>query len=155
MNLTIINQKLLDETSLKAIESNRLRMNYNFHKKLEEPLNRMLNALEPNTYLRPHRHISPPKAESSIVLRGELDFLFFDDDGNLLQRETLNSTIGNHGIDIPAGIWHSIIVKETGTVIFEVKEGPFTPLMPEEFAPWSPSVNDLDGIKNFFELYKL
>ncbi len=151
--MLVINKQLLDETSAKAVQNERLRMNYNIHKQLDEPVNRMLNALEPGTYLRPHRHQTPPKTEAYIVLRGELDVLIFDDEGKLTQRMTLNPEIGNYGVDIPAGVWHSMIVKQPGTVIYEVKEGPFVPLIPEDFAPWSPAPDEKEGIKAFFKQY--
>ena len=153
MNILLVDRKLLDETSSRAANNARLRMNYNIHSRLEDPVNRMLNALEPKTYLRPHRHQTPPKVESYIVLRGELDVLIFDDEGILTQRVTLNPQIGNYGIDIPAGVWHSMIVKQQGTVIYEVKEGPFAPLVPEDFAPWSPEPEDVEKVKVFFEQY--
>ena len=50
--MKIINEQLLDETQAKALQSPRLRMNYNFHEKLDDPINRLLNAMEPGTYLR-------------------------------------------------------------------------------------------------------
>jgi len=151
MNILLIDRQLLDETSGKAANNVRLRMNYNIHKSLEDPVNRMLNALEPGTYLRPHRHRTPPKTESYIVLRGELDVLIFDDEGNTTQKITLNPETGNYGIDIPAGIWHSMIIKQPGTVIYEVKEGPFTPIATEDFAPWSPEPENESAIEIFFK----
>lgn len=153
MHIQLINTSLLDETSRKASETSRLRMNYNIHSCLNDPVNRMLNALEPGAYLRPHRHLSPPKTESYIVLRGELDVLIFDDDGNLLQKQTLNPSTGNYGIDIPAGVWHSMIVKQSKTVIYEVKEGPFTPVAAEDFAGWAAEPDNEEGVKAFFSQY--
>ena len=150
MDILLINQQLLDETSLKAVSNIRLRMNYNIHQDGEDPVNRMLNALEPGTYLRPHRHWTPPKAESYIILRGELDVIVFDENGNWLQAITLNPEMGHYGVDIPAGVWHSMIVKRSGTVIYEIKEGPFSPIAPEDVAPWSPETDDLVGINTFF-----
>ena len=47
--MKIINEQLLDETQAKALQSPRLRMNYNFHEKLDDPINRLLNAMEPGT----------------------------------------------------------------------------------------------------------
>ena len=151
--MLIIDKLLLDKTSAKASQSKRLRINYNIHKQLDEPVNRMLNAMEPGTYVRPHRHLTPPKIEAHIILRGESDVLIFDNEGKLIQKITLNFDIGNYGIDIPAGTWHSMIVKQPGTVIYEVKEGPFIPLIPEDFASWSPEPDDEEGVKVFFEQY--
>lgn len=130
--IQLINSSLLDSVSDKAKVSPRLRMNHNLHADLNDPVNRMLNALEPETDVCPHRHMSPYKNESFVVLRGELDVLIFDNEGNIIERYTLNPEKGNYGIDIPGEIWHSILVKETGTVIYEVKAGPYTPIAEED-----------------------
>ena len=61
--MKIIDNGLLDEVSRQAAESPRLRMNYNFHDTLEANAQRLLNALEPGTYLSPHRHKNPDKEE--------------------------------------------------------------------------------------------
>lgn len=63
--MKIINEALLNETTGRAKQSPRLRMNYNFHEHLDDPVNRLLNALEPGTYLRPHRHLNPKKMKYS------------------------------------------------------------------------------------------
>ncbi len=153
MKIELITDKLLEETSQKAKKNARLRMNYNIHKKLEDPINRMLNALEPGTYIRPHRHLNPPKTEAYIVLKGELDMLIFDDEGNLIQKETLSCQNGKYGVDIPSGVWHSMIVRELGTVIYEIKTGPFVPVALDDFASWSPDPEDKDAVSNFLERY--
>ena len=45
------------------MNSPRLRLNHNFHDDLADPINRMLNALEPGTYLQPHKHENPDKLD--------------------------------------------------------------------------------------------
>ena len=131
--IQIINQQLLDETSAKAQENERLRMNFNIHTQFDDPVNRMLNALEPNTIIPIHRHQHPYKNESLVVLRGEeLDVLLYDDAGRLTERIMLNPAKGNYGIDIPGDIWHSIEVREKGTVIYEVKTGTYAPISEED-----------------------
>ncbi|MDR0865637.1 MAG: WbuC family cupin fold metalloprotein [Candidatus Symbiothrix sp.] len=132
MRIQIIDRSLLDQTSAKAISNERLRMNYNIHTELIDPVNRMLNALEPGTVLPIHRHLHPYKNETFIILRGELDVLLYKDDGSLLDCVTLNASKGNYGIDIPGNVWHSLDVKESGTVVFEVKQGPYSPIAPED-----------------------
>ena len=67
--MKLITERLLDEVSSEAQESSRLRMNYNFHDTLDAPVQRMLNALEPGTYLPPHRHANPDREEMYLVLR--------------------------------------------------------------------------------------
>ena len=66
--MKLISEELLDSVSHEARESSRLRMNYNFHESLDSPIHRLLNALEPGTYLPPHRHTD--KEETYVVLRG-------------------------------------------------------------------------------------
>jgi cupin fold WbuC family metalloprotein len=128
----MINTSLLDETSAKAKQSERLRMNFNIHKQLDDPVNRMLNALEPGTVIPVHRHLHPYKTESFVVLRGELEVLIYDDERKLVNRITLNPVKGNYGIDIPGEVWHSMEVKEKDTVIYETKIGPYTPIAKED-----------------------
>ncbi len=140
--MKLIDQKLLDETTERAKQSPRLRMNYNFHETLDDPVNRLLNAMEPDTYLRPHRHLNPDKTEVFILLRGKVALFFFDDCGNVTETFILDPQKGCYGGEIPAGIWHGLVVLESGTVIYEIKQGPFAPLTPDNLAPWSPSAED-------------
>lgn len=131
-----INSDLLDQVSKKAIENSRKRMNYNFHANGEEILQRMLNAIEPETYLPPHRH--PEKVEIFLLLRGKVKTIFFNDIGEITEVRELNPINGEYGVEIPAGIWHTILVEESGSVIYELKEGPYVPGVGVEFASWAP-----------------
>ena len=79
--MKIIDKQLLDKTSEQAKQSPRLRMNYNFHERLDDPVNRLLNAMEPDTYIRPHRHLNPDKDEIFLLLRGKAVVFIFDDQG--------------------------------------------------------------------------
>lgn len=126
----IIDDKLLDEVSAKARASERLRMNYNLHDSLDAKAQRLLNALEPGTVLPVHRH--PHTAETYIVLRGRFDVVFCDERGCELERFALDSGRGNYGIHVPKGQWHTVEVHESGTVLFEVKDGPYAPFAPED-----------------------
>ena len=126
----LIDDKLLDEVTERAKASERLRMNYNLHDSMESKAQRLLNALEPGTLLPIHRHRHT--AETYIVLRGAIRVLFYDDDRMLTDEFMVNPLKGNYGTHIPAGQWHTLEVLESGTVIFEVKDGPYTPLGPED-----------------------
>lgn len=147
--MKIINKQLLDETSERAKQSPRLRMNYNFHEQLDDPVNRLLNAMEPDTYIRPHRHLNPDKDEIFLLLRGKAMLFIFDNDGNITEKLLLDPLAGSYGAEIKPDIWHSLLVLEPGTVIYEVKPGPFAPLHPENMAPWSPEPDDEKGIKEY------
>lgn len=147
--MKLITEELLDGVTREAQENARLRMNYNLHESLDAPIHRLLNALEPGTYLPPHRHTD--KEETYVVLRGSLLVFFYDDLGNVMEKATLNSSAGVYGLEIPAGTWHSIIVLEPGTVIFEIKSGPYRPLPPEDMAPWAPAPSDTEGAAVFMK----
>lgn len=147
--MKLINETLLDEVTAQARKSPRLRMNYNFHETMEAPIHRMLNALEPGTYLVPHRH--PDKEEVYLVLRGSLLAFLFDEEGKVTVKETLSPAVGNYGIEIPAGAWHGIVVLEPGTVIYEIKQGPFVPLTPENIAPWAPDATDRESVDAYMK----
>ena len=121
----IINQSTLDDLTRRAKSSPRLRMNYNFHQSLNDKCHRMLNAVEPGTVVPIHRH--PTKAESFVVLRGKVKVTTHNDDGSVIDSVVLDPTKGVFGIDIPKNVWHTIESLESGSVIFESKEGPFVP----------------------------
>lgn len=142
-----INIELLDRVSEEANKNPRKRMNHNFHENGEELLQRMLNALEPGTYLPPHRHTE--KVEIFLLLRGKIQVLIFDDAGEVVEIKELDPNSGEFGVEIPVGIWHTIFVEESGSVIYEIKEGPYVPGVGVEFAPWAPKPENIKEVENY------
>ncbi len=143
-----IDDKLLDQVILKARSSPRLRMNHNFHSGPEDTLQRMLNAMEPGTYLRPHKHENPDKREVFFALRGRLCVIEFNDDGEVIDHTILDARNGSYGAEIPERTWHSIISLESGSVAYEVKDGPYTPINDKNFATWAPEEGS-PKVKNY------
>ena len=121
----IINKHLLDKVSEQAKSSPRLRMNYTFHQSLDDKCHRMLNAIEPGTVVPIHRH--PDKDESFVALRGKVRLTTYNDDGFEIESVVLCPEDGLYGVDIPKGVWHKLESLESGSVVFECKEGPFAP----------------------------
>ena len=121
----IIDENLLNKVSEQAKASPRLRMNYNFHQSLEDKCHRMLNAVEPGSDISIHRH--PDKDESFVVLRGKVRSTTYKDDGTVIESVVLSQEDGLYGVDIPKGVWHKMESLESGSVVFECKEGPFVP----------------------------
>ena len=119
----VIDEKVLDALTARAKESPRLRMNYNFHQSLAEKCHRMLNAIEPGSDIPIHRH--PTKDESFVVLRGKVRSMTFNDDGSVIESVVLCAEDGRYGVNIPKGVWHKLESLESGSVVFECKEGPF------------------------------
>jgi hypothetical protein len=124
--MKLIDKSLLDTVTSGAKESNRLRMNYNFHDSLDAPCQRLLNALEPETIVPIHRH--QHTSETYILLRGKLRMMFYNDQKEVIEETILSSESTNYGIHIPAGVWHAMEVLASGTVIFETKDGPYAPI---------------------------
>lgn len=114
----------------------RLRHNLNLHPELADPVQRLLNAFEPGTYVRPHRHAASGKWELFAWLAGRAVVLGFSDDGVVTERVEIDAATPL--AEIPAGCWHTLAALEPGTVLLEVKPGPYAPLVPEGFAPWAP-----------------
>ena len=133
-----IDNKVLDALSEKAKKADRKRKNQNFHPTLEDPLQRMLNAMEPGTYLRPHKHENPDKAEVFFSFRGRFLVLEFDDNGEVKDHFILDPKNGNLAADVAPRTWHTIIPLDKNCVAYEVKTGPYKPLDDKSFAPWSP-----------------
>ena len=121
--MKIIDKSLLDTVTSGAKESNRLRMNYNFHDSLDAPCQRLLNALEPATIVPIHRH--QHTSETYILLRGKLRMMFYNDQKEVIEETILSPDSANYGIHIPPGVWHAMQVLASGTVIFETKHGPY------------------------------
>jgi len=120
-------------------------MNHNFHSSPNDNAHRFLNVLLYGSYIRPHRHLHPPKAESFLVLEGAADMLLFDDHGEVTARFRVGSESPEGrlwGVDLPAGVWHTAVSRSPKCVCFEVKTGPWDPASDKEFALWAPAEND-------------
>ncbi len=135
----LIDRRLLTCLAADAAASPRRRKNLNFHAADDCPAHRLLNAVEPDSYVMPHRHLDPRKDETIIVLQGRLGVLVFDDDGAVAHALVLAPGGETCGVDIPHGVYHSVLACAPATVMFESKSGPFLPLAQAEKAPWAPT----------------
>lgn len=79
--------------------------------------------MEPGTVIPIHRH--PTKDESFVVLKGKVRLTTYHDDGIVLESVMLCPEEGRYGVNIPKGVWHTLESLESGSVVFECKEGPF------------------------------
>jgi cupin fold WbuC family metalloprotein len=136
-----LDRTALHRLSKEAASSPRLRMNRNLHL-MEDPVHRLFNAIEPGSYVRPHRHLHPPKTESMVLVSGRLGFLAFHDDGAVDERVILEAAGELFGVDVRAGVWHSFVSLAPGTVVFEAKAGPYAPPGERDTAPWAPPEGD-------------
>ena len=122
-----ITQTLLDDLTVKAKESPRLRMNMDLRNSAEDQSQRMLNAIEPGSPLPIHRH--QKTSETVVCLRGRLVEEFYDDlERTCTERIELSPNGPVMALNIPAGQWHTVQALESGTVILEMKDGKYEPI---------------------------
>ena len=133
-----IDHFLFNKTSAQAKVAPRRRMNYNFHKDSSDTLQRLLNAMEPLSYIQPHKHENPDKREAFFALRGRIVVIEFDELGNIADHILLNPMIGNFGAEIPERTFHTIISLDPDTIAYEIKDGPYSPIDDKNFASWAP-----------------
>jgi cupin fold WbuC family metalloprotein len=132
----LLDTALFETLIAKARQSSRLRVNHNFHSSMEENPHRFLNVLINGTYIAPHRHRDPPKTESFLILEGEAAFFTFADAGEITSLHHLGKRLT--GIDVAAGVWHTMLVLTPHAVCYEVKPGPYSATNDKDLAPWAP-----------------
>ncbi len=144
--MRIIDQYLLDRLSSEAGSIPRLRKNFNLHSSDDFCCHRLFNAIEPGSYVRPHRHLDPAKDETMVAVRGRLGIVVFDDAGNVLECVIIGPEEPALAVDIPHGVFHTVVGLEKGTVFFESKAGPYLPLTDEEKGGWAPAEGDPEAV---------
>ncbi|MBD3426722.1 MAG: cupin fold metalloprotein, WbuC family [Candidatus Omnitrophica bacterium] len=147
-----ITRDLTGEVLDKAKKASRKRCNYNFHSDHSDPINRMLNAVEPEAYFPPHKHEDPPKREVFIILKGRALFLEFTDKGDLADHVLLDPVKGAYGVEVAPAKWHSLIPLES-SVLYEIKDGPYEEHRDKIFADWAPRENG-PGINEYVNRIK-
>ena len=139
--MKIITHDTLSQLSSEAVVSECRRKNLNMHDDYTDVCQRLFNAMEPGTYIRPHRHTEPPKPECFMAVRGKMALLVFDDAGDVKKVVPFGTGFNALAIDLPAGEWHSLVSLESGSIFFETKPGPYVVMSDRDFAPWAPEEN--------------
>ncbi len=135
---TLINSELIEQVVIGSRRSQRGRIILPLHKNHAAPLHRMLNGIQPGSYIQPHRHLNPPKAESVIVLQGAIRCFIFTNEGKIEAMHTIRANSSIFGVDSDPGVYHTFLATEDDTVLFEVKPGPYSPANDKDFASWAP-----------------
>lgn len=125
-----ISQEILDNLSEQAKASPRLRMAMDLRNSPEDLSQRMLNALEPGTVMPIHRHLA--SSETVVLLRGKICWHFYDDAGNETESVVLDANGDVRCINVEKARWHSLECLESGSVLFESKDGKYEPLREDE-----------------------
>lgn len=137
LRMKTLTSAALDALVLQAQQSPRRRANLNLHADLNDSVQRLAIAMEPDTIVFPHRH--PQTFELLFPLRGRFLVLHFDDVGIVTGRSVLGEDC--NVIENPAGQWHAVLSLDGGGIIFEVKQGPYAAVGEADTASWSRSGN--------------
>lgn len=147
--MKLFSSKYLSDLIERAKVSGRLRQYCNVHQSFQEPCQRLFNAIEPGSYVRPHRHLSYPGDEMLVAIRGLMALIVFDEEGKV--SDVLRFGTERYGeevcaaVEISPAVWHTVISLETGSVLLEIKAGPFDPGQPKDLAPWAPEEGSVDA----------
>ncbi len=148
-----IDSLLLDALVVQAKGAPRKRAHFNLHPGLNDSIQRLCVAMEPSTYVRPHRHSEPETCEVFLMLRGSAVLLFFDEYGKVAERAVLSAGGPVIAAEIPPKTWHAMASRETGSVFFEVKQGPYVPSTGRNAALWAPAEGE-PGSAQFVEWFR-
>ena len=135
----------------------RRRKNLDFHEVAAHPAQRLLNAVEPDSYIRPHRHVERSKDETFVVLKGAFGIVLFDENGNVTDARVLRPDADLVGAHVPAGTFHCLVSLEPGSVFFEAKAGPYDAASDKEWPAWAPPEGApeapayLEGLRALFD----
>jgi cupin fold WbuC family metalloprotein len=132
-----LNQHDLDRGLTESRTNKRKRHILPIHRSQDAKVQRLVNFMQPGTYIRPHKHPRPGASESIVVLQGAILVQIFDDKGAILIEQKCVAGSMNSVFDIEANVWHSFVVEKEDTVLFECKMGPYDVELDKIFAPWS------------------
>lgn len=157
--MKIFDAQYLDGLISQAKVNPRLRQHRNVHQTYQDACQRLYNAIEPNSYIRPHRHSSDPREELLIAVRGLMVLVTFDGEGSVLDMVYFGTEKYGPKVSVGAEVfsstWHTVIALVPGCVLLEVKAGPFDPARPKDLAPWAPEEGSAMVMEYFNKLIDL
>lgn len=141
-DVNLVTAEFLDELFARARTSARRRQHHNLHASPDEPCQRLLNAVCPDSYIRPHQHTDSVTPECLLALRGTFALVEFHQDGEIAAVETFGEGAPAAVVEIPPLQWHTVLALTEGAILFEAKSGPYRPEAAKRFAGWAPAEGD-------------
>ena len=126
----VIDKAVLDNLTEQAKKNPRLRQAMDLRNSSEDKSQRMLNALEPGTVMPIHRHHE--SSETVVILRGKIKWALYDDEGNETEIVVLDANGEVRMLNVERDRWHSLVCLESGSVLYESKDGSYHPLEVDE-----------------------
>lgn len=153
--MIVFSSHFLEDLLSASMQSGRLRAHANIHSSYAEPCQKLFNAINTDSYIRPHRHSLDPKDECLIAVKGLFGLIKFNDQGDVESITLFGSEKYSEqfsiaaGVELPAGVWHTVVALVDKSILFEVKSGPFDPSVAKEFAPWAPQEGEIKANEYF------
>jgi cupin fold WbuC family metalloprotein len=141
----VFGQECFDTLTATAQSSPRRRKNLDLHDAASHPAQRLLNAVEPDSYIRPHRHLAPRKDETFVVVKGTFGLVLFDESGRVSESHMLSPDGKLVGAHVPGGVFHCLVALEPGSVFFEAKAGPYDAATDKDWPSWAPAESSPDA----------
>lgn len=142
-----LSDELIEEGLEASRKSLRKRMILPIHRKQNAEVQRLINFLQPETYIRPHKHPLDHATESIVILKGTIRFFTLDEEGAVLTDRMLRSGPIPAVIDIEPNMWHTFIVLEENTILFECKKGPYNAETDKVFAQWASEESESNPLQ--------
>lgn len=161
MKINLFSRDMVRQLVFDSQLSTRKRLNLNIHTNSHAVCQRLFNAIGRSSYIQPHRHSLDPKCESLIAIQGLFALLIFDNHGYITDivkfgsEKYLENDSVSFGVELQPNIWHTVIALVEGSVLFEVKEGPFNPSLAKEGAAWAPTEGSEESFEYFANLRSL
>jgi cupin fold WbuC family metalloprotein len=133
-----IDHALLSVMAENSRNAKRKRAHHIFHKASDDVLQRFLNAMQPGTYLQPHKHEDPDKREVFIALTGRFAVIEFDPAGRITDHIILDPKTRDYAAEVAPRTFHTVICIEPDSIAYELKDGPYNPIDDKNFASWAP-----------------
>lgn len=110
-----------------------------------DAVQRMVNALSLHTYIQPHCHTGLGRSEVCIALTGRAAVLCFSADGDLRDRRVIAPGSALLGVEVPPGVYHTIIALQPHTTLYEIHQGPYDAATHKTLASWAPPEESAAG----------
>lgn len=140
--MKLFSHEFISDLKDRANANERKRQHLNIHENYSDPCQCLFNAIQPNSYIRPHRHLLDSRNEILLAVHGLMAVIIFDNLGTITNIAKIGSekykSSANILIEITPGVWHTVISLEQGSILLEVKPGPFIVHLAKEYAPWAP-----------------
>jgi len=122
--------------------SKRKRHRYCFHQSPEVDLHDIIICYDSTSYIPPNKHVG--RAESLLVIDGEIDFFLFTDNGQVYDYRRLSTYNSSYPfyLRVPPNTWHGL--RAVGTkpcIIKETISGPYDSSS-LQWASFAPTEND-------------